>query len=197
MNRALGLVLVTVLAFGLPLAARAQSILIDLNELTGADAPQSGSFVNIAINNAAIDGSVEAAFTATAFLEEQAAAEAGATATYSAQSAVEGSLGEIATTVLGAVKYGEITMGMALIMDDADAGAAVALSDYMGPLMNSVAANLVFNQAELNAAVSVRAVNYALDAGDITTIAIGAVSSSAIMTRLGNSLPDITLVAAN
>lgn len=194
MNKALSFVLAAAFSVGTASAVSAQQIDIDLGALTGMTGDQVGSFVNIAVNNAAIDGSVVANFSATAFLEATSDATAGsgsATANSTASSAVAGALGDVDTTVIGAVNEGSVTIGVADILDNASAGAANAASDYVGPLKDTIAANLAFNQFDLNASASVTALNYALDAGGVATTAIGAVNTGSITAGVQGSLADI------
>lgn len=198
MNRALCFAFAAASGIGLGGEAHAQAIFIDLDGLTNPAPTRSGSFVNIAVNNATIDGSVEAAFVATGFLESIGHAEATVDAAFTArQFAVTGSLGGIDTTTLGAVKYGKITLGGAILMDEAHADSAASLMRYTGPMKNAIAANMVLNQYGLDGSASVLAINYALDAGAVVTTAIGAFSSGSITIRLDSLLPDITLIAAN
>lgn len=180
-------------AFGLAAApsANAQTITIDLDQLTTIDGDQVGSFVNVAVNNAAIDGSVDVQATATAFLEAQAETSTGAIA--SSQSAVENALGDVETTVIGASNQGEITTGVSSTVDDALAGAASASSDYTGAMLNVNTANLAFNQAELNASASIVATNAGLAANGVATTAIGAANTGAIVAGVQGSLADINV----
>lgn len=195
MNKALSFVLAAAFSVGAASAASAQAINIDLDQLTGVDNAQVGSFVNIAVNNAVIDGSVTATYAATAFLEEANTAGAGSSdASSTAASAVAGALGDIDTTVIGAVNQGDTIIGVTETVDRAVAGSANAASDYTGPLQDAVAANLAFNQAELNAAVAITATNYALDAGGAATTAIGAVNTGSITAGVAGTLADINVV---
>lgn len=180
-------------AFGLGLAssANAQSINIDLDQLTTIDGDQVGSFVNIAVNNAAIDGSVDVQATATAFLQSTAETSTGATA--SSQAAIQNALGDVETTVIGAANQGEIVTGVASTVDDAVAGSASASSDYIGPLLNANTANLAFNQAELTANASLVATNAALDASAVSTTAIGAANTGSIISGVQGTLSDVSV----
>ena len=180
-------------AFGVAVApaANAQMITIDLDQLTTIDGEQVGSFVNVAVNNAAIDGSVDVQTTATAFLEAQAETSTGAIA--SSQSAVENALGDVETTVIGASNQGEITTGVSSTVDDALAGAASASSDYTGAMLNVNSANLAFNQAELNASATIVATNAGLAASGVATTAIGAANTGSIVAGVTGSLADINV----
>jgi hypothetical protein len=191
MNRILSFAAAAAVGFFVSTGAQAQQITIDLGALTGMTGDQVGSFTNIAVNNAEIDGSVDAAVSSTAFLEATAETSTGAIAT--SQSAVENALGDVETTVIGAVNEGSITLGIASTVDDAVAGGASASSDYIGPLQDTLAANLAFNQFALDASVSIAATNAALEAQGVATTAIGAVNTGSIVTGVAGTLADINV----
>jgi hypothetical protein len=191
MNRILSFAAAAAVGLVMSTGAQAQQINIDLDALTEIDGDQVGSFVNIAINNAEIDGSVEVVTSATAFLESAAETSTGATA--SSQEAIENALGDVETTVIGAVNEGSITLGVASTVDDAVAGGASASSDYVGPLQNTIAANLAFNQFNLDASVSIATTNAALAAQGVATTAIGAVNTGSIVSGVAGTLADINV----
>ncbi len=183
---------------GLSAGAGAQTITIDLDALSDIPPGQLvGSFTNIAINNALIDGSVSVD-TAGVVLEStaEAATSTGATASETAQSVAESTLGDVETLVLGASNTGDITLGVASTVDDALAGSASASSDYSGPLQNTVAANMAFNQADLDASVTLASNTASLAASGVSTTAIGAVNTGSIVAGVAGTLADMNVVVA-
>ncbi len=96
--------------------------------------------------------------------------------------AMEGTLGDLSTTAIGAVMdaTASITTGAVQEVNDTVAGMAMAVSQST-EMEPAVLINASLNSANLDAAVNVTVADYALAAGDIATTAIGAVGGGAIV----------------
>ena len=95
--------------------------------------------------------------------------------------AMEGTLGDLSTTAIGAVldDSASITTGAVQDVQDTVAGAAMAVSQTT-EMESAVLMNAALNSATLSANVTLEVADYALAAGDIATTAIGAVGGGSI-----------------
>lgn len=95
--------------------------------------------------------------------------------------AMEGTLGDLSTTAIGAVldDSASITTGAVQDVQDTVAGAAMAVSQST-EMESAVLMNAALNSATLSANVTLDVADYALAAADIATTAIGAVGGGSI-----------------
>lgn len=95
--------------------------------------------------------------------------------------AMEGTLGDLSTTAIGAVldDSASITTGAVQDVQDTVAGAAMAVSQST-EMESAVLMNAALNSATLEANVTLDVADYALAAADIATTAIGAVGGGSI-----------------
>lgn len=95
--------------------------------------------------------------------------------------AMEGTLGDLSTTAIGAVldDSASITTGAVQDVQDTVAGAAMAVSQST-EMESAVLMNAALNSATLAANVTLDVEDYALAAADIATTAIGAVGGGSI-----------------
>lgn len=156
-----------------------------LSTLTGTTAAPLTALEEVLGN---VDSSITVNFDATATqpLISEATSDAngdGVNETLSRTfQAMEGTLGNVSTTAIGAVMdaTASITTGAIQEVNDTVAGQAMAVSQttQMEP---AVLINGALNSANLDAAVVLDVNDYALAAGDIATTAIGAVGGGEIV----------------
>lgn len=106
----------------------------------------------------------------------------GDVATSSTYQAMEGALGDVSTTAIGAVLDASASITTGAVQDVADtvAGAAMAVSQST-QMESAVVMNGAINSATLAANVDLTVADYALAAADIGTTAIGAVGGGEIV----------------
>lgn len=138
--------------------------------------------------NASISNSVQAA------IEASAAAVPSATATAAFSPTVD--LGDMSTTGLGAVNTGEIVLGVNSALDSALNGDVAAVSgrvEAIGTTFGEMALvwNDAYNDVSIDASISNVVQNVNLTAANLSTTALGAVNTGAIVSGVHASVQGI------
>lgn len=134
-----------------------------------------------------IDSSINVSFVSTLVSQpllstSESTDAAGNLVTSATYQAMEGTLGDLSTTAIGAVMdaTASITTGAVQSVNDTVAGQAMAVSQATA-MEPAVLINASLNSANLDAAVLVDIEDYAVAAGGIATTAIGAVGGGTIV----------------
>lgn len=148
--------------------------------------PVTGVFANIAENIGGADGAgIDGSITNVVAGLAEGTRSVVATLDVSALNVVTVDLGDMSTTVLGAVNTGEITLGVNAGIDEATSGAARAVSAVVTQLgggqdQGVLVLNVASNMAGVDGAIrnSMTAVNATI--GNLATTTLGAVNTGAI-----------------